>query len=57
MAAAITILTNFPCCCDQLALFWYNIHEDTQTDHCGGEGGRQEWGQLVIFPSRSGYRG
>lgn len=38
MATAITILANFPCCCDQLCLFWYNIHGDTQTDHGGGEG-------------------
>lgn len=38
MATAITILANFPCCCDQLGLFWYNIHGDTQTDHGGGEG-------------------
>lgn len=38
MATAITILANFPCCCDRLGLFWYNIHGDTQTDHGGGEG-------------------
>lgn len=52
MATTITILANFPC--DQLALFWYNIHGDTQTDHRGGEGVKTEMQPAgnISFPVR-----
>lgn len=56
MATAITKLANFPCCCDQLSLFWYNIMEIHRLTTVVEKVWRQECGQLVIFPSQSGYK-